>query len=75
MIQFGLTLNGEILPFRITEHEGNWYTLETESAPMASGVNVLAFAPPYFVPVRFITPDVPDRRSLGIALATVTFRG
>ncbi len=69
--QVQLQLGGRPLPFRITDPDGPWCTLETRLSGLADGVNVLAITVPRFVKVSDIQPDSVDRRRLGLAVAAI----
>lgn len=69
--QIQLQLDGRPLPFRTTDPDGPWCTLETRLAGLASGINTLAIAAPRFIPVRDLQPTSPDRRRLGLAVAGI----
>jgi hypothetical protein len=68
-----IEVNGPQVITRVYTVESLWFTLETDPFRLNHPFNVLAFRPPYLVPVRYVDPTTRDSRSLSIALATVAF--
>ncbi len=68
-----LTLNGIRVATGCSWRNEGWCTLVTEPVELHLARNTLTIRPPYFVPVRFMDPASGDPRSLGLAVAALTF--
>jgi hypothetical protein len=67
-------VNGERPPRVIEGRDGNWCTIAVGPLTFDAGPQQLTIEQPYAVPMPFMHPHSGDRRSLGVALATVALR-
>jgi hypothetical protein len=71
MEEVRLFLGDRPLPFRVTEAEGPWCTLESRLVGLTDAINAVSILPPSFVAVRDLNPASLDRRRLGLAISAI----
>ena len=71
--QIAVRLNGAPVAMQVAELDGQWCTLIGGPLRFGAGAQTLSITTQYAVPVRFLVPGSADTRSLGAALASVSF--